>query len=290
MTSTPALRLVLLFWLALAASPALAAMDGAVVMPGVSTTRSMLSFLRFSNGDGIAHPVSVMLHHPATGEMLATWTSAPVAPLGTAQVAMVDILAAANPILNPETLPPTLVVVVSGLVGHVQHAAWVAASNTWINATACGMTMMADNMSLPYVTGPGQQAFKGFVRITNGTDAARALALTFTDNAGRASVWQSPAVASTGAVSVSMATIAAEASPAIAADAVSLSVMSEPAPAGMVVGYLEAVSGSTTFNDFSGACMLSVAAPVSHNEPQAGGGSGSSGHSGMSMSTPTKEN
>lgn len=73
MTRMSALRFIVLLWLVLTAQPALALLDaGALVMPGVSTTRDALSFLRFSNSDGVPHQVSVMLHHPGTGEMLAT--------------------------------------------------------------------------------------------------------------------------------------------------------------------------------------------------------------------------
>lgn len=54
MTRMSALRFIVLLWLVLTAQPALALLDaGALVMPGVSTTRDALSFLRFSNSDGV---------------------------------------------------------------------------------------------------------------------------------------------------------------------------------------------------------------------------------------------
>lgn len=90
-----------------------------------------------------------------------------------------------------------------------------------------------------------------------------------------------------------MADIAQQTSPPIAADAVSLTVMAEAAPHGMALSYLEAVASSTTFDDFSGACMLAIAAPSgagSGDRPPDLGTGGPTGHSGMSMSAPAAPN
>ena len=74
----------------LAGTPARAQMDAELFLPGISTTTSVLSFLRFSNSDGAAHQASVMLHNGATGEMLATWTGPLIPPGGTFETSMND--------------------------------------------------------------------------------------------------------------------------------------------------------------------------------------------------------
>ena len=248
--------------LALAASAAsAAAAETGLVMPGFSTGAAVQSTLRLSNSDGIAHAVTVMLHSAASGEMLGAWTSPPVFVGGTYEASLAEIVAGADPAIPAERLPRSLVLVISGLTGHVQHAARTDASNAWTNLSSCGMAMMADPLSLPFVSGPAREDISGFVRITNGTDAPRSLRIYLNDNAGAVSTWESPVIAATGASVFSMADIAAQASPPIAATARSLMVMGDAAPFGVALSYMEGIKGSGTFADFSAACMVAIPAP-----------------------------
>lgn len=272
--------------LALTASPAAAQMESGLVMPGLSTGPAVESYLRFSNSDGAAHSASVMLHDANTGEMLATWTSPSIPAGGTLESSIAGILSTSEPRLSQTALSPTLVVSISGLVGHVQHAAKIAASGTWTNLTSCGMLMMADPLSLPFVSGPGRTDLVGFVRITNGAASALALDITFTDNAGGASLWRSPTVPAMGSVVVAMTTIAQQAAPAISVNATSLVATAGSAPGGVSLSYLEALAGSTSFGDFSGACMLAISGPVTPSSSGSTGGGAPAmpdGHGNMVM-------
>lgn len=275
--------LLLLFPLLFSAAPARAQMAAEVFLPGVSTTMSVLSFLRFSNSDGAAHQASVMLHNGATGEMLATWTSPPIPPGGTLEASMVDILGTSDPVLRDTTLPPTLVVGISGLMGHVQHLAWSGASNAWSNLSTCGMLLMADALSLPYVSGPARPEVAGFVRLTNGTTLVRTITLTLSDNTGGVYVWLSPAIAGFGSMTVSMADISRQANPPITA-ARSLMVMADAQPSGVNLSYIEGSTGSTALADLTAACMLTM--PVAVSPVPAPPGGVNTGHT---MSAPEKE-
>ncbi len=256
---------------AFAASPAGAAETG-LVMPGFSTGAAVQSYLRFSNSDGLAHNVTVMLHSAVTGEMLGAWTSPPVPIGGTYEASLAEMIAGSDPPIPAERLPRSLVLVISGLTGHVQHAARTEASGAWSNLSSCGMAMMADPLSLPYVSGPARDDISGFVRVTNGTDAPRSLRIYLNDNAGAVSAWDSPVIAATAASVFSMAEVMAQASPPVAATARSLMVMADAAPFGIALSYMEGIKGSGTFADFSAACMLAIPAP-----PPVGVGAGTGG-------------
>jgi hypothetical protein len=249
--------------------------DGdALIIPGFNTGTAVQSYLRLSNSDGAAHSASAMLHNALTGEMLGAWTSPVIPPGGTFEASLADIIAYADPPLDPAVLPRSLVLAFSGLTGHVQHAARTEASGAWSNVTTCGMAMMADPLSLPYVSGPGRPDLAGFVRITNGTSEPRALRLFLNDNSGAVSIWDSPLVPATGAAIVPMADIAVQAIPPVAATARSLMVMGDSAPYGISLSYMEGIAGSGTFDDFSAACMMAILAVAPPMPVDSGGGIG----------------
>ena len=232
-----------------------------LVMPGFSTGAAVQSYLRLSNSDGIAHAVTVMLHSAASGEMLGVWTSPPVPISGTYEASLAEMIAGSDPPIAPERLPRSLVLVIAGLSGHVQHAARTDASGAWSNLSSCGIAMMADPLSIPYVSGPAREDIAGFMRVTNGTDAPRSLRIFLNDNTGAVSSWDSPVIPATGASVFSMADITAQASPPVALTARLLMVMGDSAPFGVALSYMEGIKGSATFADFSAACMVAIPAP-----------------------------
>lgn len=241
--------------------PPVSAAETGLVMPGFSTGSAVQSYLRLSNSDGAPHTATVMLHSALSGEMLGVWTSPPVPISGTYEASLAEMIAGSDPPIPAERLPRSLVVVISGLTGHVQHAARTEASGAWSNLSSCGMAMMADPLSLPYVSGPARDDISGFVRVTNGTDAPRSLRIYLTDNAGAVSTWNSPVIAATAATVFPMADVMTQASPPVVATARSLMVMADAAPFGIALSYMEGIKGSGTFADFSAACMLAVPAP-----------------------------
>ena len=248
------------------------AQEGGLIVPGFATGPAVQSYLRLSNSDGAPHSPVVMLHSASTGEMLGAWTGPSIPAGGTYEAALAEMIAGSDPPISAERLPRSLVLSISGLTGHVQHAARTDASGAWSNVTTCGMAMMADPLSLPYVSGPARQDLAGFVRITNGTTTPRSLRLFFNDNSGAISSWDSPVVSATGAVVVAMADIVAQAVPPIAPTVRSGMIMGDMAPYGISLSYIEGLAGSGTFDDFSAACMMAIpaAAPPMPVEPDGG--------------------
>lgn len=248
----------------LAASAAQAGDD--LVIPGFNTGTVVQSYLRLSNSDGKATTVRIRLHDAATGIALGTWLSPTLPPGGTYETWAQAMLAASDPPLNMASVPQELVLSISGLSGHVQHATWTPDTGTWAHVSTCGMVLMADPLSLPFVSGPAR-GLTGIVRLTNATAETRSLNVTFHDSAGTPFIWQSPVVPSYGAIATPMSTIAAQTSPPIPAGVVSLMAMADPAPQGVALSYSEGLAGGTTFDDFSAACMSSIVTAVNPGEP-----------------------
>jgi len=246
-------------------APALAGND--LVIPGFNTGVSVQSYLRLSNNDGAPAQVSVRMHDAATGIAIGTWTS-PVLPAGgTMETWAQQMLTGADPKPDMAHLPPVLVLAISGFAGHVQHATWTPSSGTWSHISTCGMVLMADPLSLPFVIGPARGGLTGIVRVSNATAETRALKVTFHDSANTPYVWQSPAIPSYGAAAATMETIARETSPPIPPTVTSLMAMAEAAPAGVALSYSEGLAGGNTFDDFSAGCMSTMAAPVGPGTP-----------------------
>ncbi len=233
----------------------------AVVMPGVSVVDQVRSFIRISNGDSRSGSASVELRDPATGEGIVAWASPQIPGGGTLEVPVTNILATGTTIHQFARLPTTVVAEINAdFIGHVQHITLTPATGALSNVSTCGMVLMADALSLPYVSGPGRDDVVGQVRITNATATARPLTIIFMDNAGHASVWTSPAVAPMGSVTRAVANIAPFASPPIDPTARSLSVIGDYAPQGITLSYSEGLPGAPSQDDFSAACMLTSAA------------------------------
>lgn len=249
----------------LVGAPALAGND--LVIPGFNTGVAVQSYLRISNSDGAPAQVSVRMHDAATGIAIGTWTS-PVLPSGgTMETWAQQMLEGADPKPDMARLPPVLVLSISGMAGHIQHATWTPASGTWSHVSTCGMVLMADPLSLPFVIGPARGGLTGVVRVSNATGETRSLRVTFHDNANTPFVWQSPQIPSYGSVAVTMDAIARETTPPIPATVASLMAMADAAPAGVALSYSEGLSGGSTFDDFSAGCMSAIAAPVNPGTP-----------------------
>ncbi|MCC6913171.1 MAG: hypothetical protein IT566_05670 [Rhodospirillaceae bacterium] len=248
-------------------APARAGND--LVIPGFNTGLSVQSYLRISNNDGAPAQVSVRMHDAATGIAIATWTSPVLPPGATMETWAQQMLAAADPKPDMARLPPVLLLSISGLAGHVQHATWTPASGTWSHVSTCGMVLMADPLSLPFVIGPARGGLTGLVRVSNATGETRSLRVTFHDSANNPFVWQSPSVPSYGAVTATMETIARETTPPIPESVVSLMAMADAAPAGVALSYSEGLTGGNTLDDFSAGCMSTIAAPVNPGAPTA---------------------
>jgi hypothetical protein len=229
----------------------------AVVMPGVNPTSVVPSYLRFSNTDSMPATATVLLRDGATGAVLATWTTPPLPSGGTLEQRVSDLLPAL-PIGAGTAAVGTLVAEVQGhFIGHVQHVVFSPSTGALLNASNCGMVLMADPLSLPYVSGPGRTEVGGQIRITNASATSAAVTLTFKDNTGRNWSWTSPQVAAFGAVTRNTAEIFAAAG--VAADVRSVSVVSSAAPAGVALSYTEGLIGTPVQADFSAACMLTSA-------------------------------
>ncbi len=237
-----------------------------LVIPGFSTGFAVQSYLRLSNNEGSATTVRIRLHDAVSGVALGTWLSPPLPAGGTYETTAHAMLAASDPPVNIAAAPPMLVLSISGLAGHVQHATWTPDSGTWAHVSTCGMVLMADPLSLPFVSGPAR-GLTGLVRLTNATGETRSLRVTFHNSAGTSFIWQSPSVPSYGAVTTPMSAIAAQTTPPIPADVISLMAMADAAPAGVALSYSEGLTGGVTFDDFSAACMSTIPGTVNPGDP-----------------------
>lgn len=248
----------------LAASAALAGND--LVVPGFATGFAVQSYLRLSNNEGTATTVRIRLHDAASGVALGTWLSPTIPAGGTYETFAHAMLAASDPPVNLAAAPPVLVLSISGLAGHVQHATWTPDTGTWAHVSTCGMVLMADPLSLPFVSGPAR-GLTGLVRLTNATGETRSLRVTFHDAAGASFIWQSPSVPSYGAVTTPVSVIAAQTTPPIPSGVASMMAMADAAPAGVALSYSEGLAGGTTFDDFSAACMSTIPGTVNPGDP-----------------------
>lgn len=235
-----------------------------LVIPGFSTGAAVQSYLRLSNSDGAPTTVRIRLHDAASGVAIGTWLSPIIPPGGTYETWARVMIAASDPPVS--AAPPVLVLAISGLSGHVQHATWTPETGTWAHVSTCGMVLMADPLSLPFVSGPAR-GLTGLVRLTNATSEARALRVTFHDSAGAAFIWQSPTVAGYGSVTTPMSVIARETMPPMPASVMSLMAMADAAPQGVALSYSEGLAGGVTFDDFSAGCMSSIGGAVNPGDP-----------------------
>ncbi|MGZ6243611.1 MAG: hypothetical protein ACXWN9_13640 [Candidatus Binataceae bacterium] len=241
-----------------------------VLMPGVNATANTPSYLRFSNADSVAATATVQLRDPATGNVLAIWTTPSLPPGGTLETPISEILAISTFPGIAAAQGGLLAEIQGHFIGHVQHVVLSPATGTLLNASNCGMVLMADPLSLSYVSGPGRSGVGGQIRITNASATVASVTLTFKDNAGRTWNWTSPQVAAFGAVTRNTGEIFTAAG--VAADVRSLSVVSSPAPAGLTLSYTEGLIGVPVQADFSAACMLTSPATPGTATAGAGGG------------------
>ena len=283
MLSTPFIGLVWILGYALAAPIPASAQEAplvvttsnlaSVVLPGVSSGTTVASYLRFSNGDSTAQIATVHLRDPDSGLILFAWTTPSIPPGGTLETAVVDMIARGTPGVLTGAIPPTLVAeVVGAFVGRVQHVTLAANTGALSHVSTCGMVLIADPMSLPYVSGPGRQDVSGLLRVMNGTASYVSVRLTFRDNTGQSSVWSSPGISPMGSYVRAVKDIALAATPPISGQANSLSVVADPAPLGIALSYSEGLVGTAGFDDFSAACMLTpaVSAPNANATPGTG--------------------
>ncbi len=239
-----------------------------VVMPGINATANTPSYLRFSNADSIPATATVQLRDPSTGNVLAIWTTPSIPSGGTLETPIADILAISTFPGIAAAQGGLLAEIQGHFIGHVQHVVLSPATGALLNASSCGMVLMADPLSLSYVSGPGRTDVGGQIRITNASATAASVTLTFKDNTGRIWNWTSPQVAAFGAVTRNTGEIFIAAG--VAADVRSLSVVSSPAPAGLALSYTEGLIGVPVQADFSAACMLT--SPAVPGTAIAGGG------------------
>ena len=119
-----------------------------VVMPGVNATANAPSYLRFSNGDSAPSTATVKLRDPSTGNVLAVWTTPSIPGGGTLEKPVTEILAISTFPGIAAAQGGLLAEIQGHFMGHVQHAVLSPATGTLLNASSCGMVLMADPLSL----------------------------------------------------------------------------------------------------------------------------------------------
>ncbi|MDX2223723.1 MAG: hypothetical protein SFV21_13310, partial [Rhodospirillaceae bacterium] len=224
-----------------------------VLMTALSgATASHLRFANLGNGAGRA---TVVIHDAATGAALGTWTSEAIPGRGALEVAWADIAADASPAVDP-LAPLAVAEIRAGFRGHVQQIGFNTAAGQVGDLTAC-RRIEAPKRALGYVAAPGRSDVAGAIELINGGNASAAATLRLHDAATGAELgaWTSPTLAEFAAVSVRVADVVAQATPAIATPPRALTVALDPPGGHIALAYKEGVTGGV-LSDLTAGCPL----------------------------------
>lgn len=110
---------------------------GGLRVPGVFSSNhvSLLSYLRFYNGDTTPGTIEITISDGNTGQPLATWTSGSIPPFAMKQFGMRDI---ESQVTLPANKPNFYSLSIrSTFTGYFQHAMWEPYMRTLTNLTSC---------------------------------------------------------------------------------------------------------------------------------------------------------
>jgi hypothetical protein len=140
--------------------------------------------------------------------------------------------------------------------GHVQQVGFHAAASQIGDLTAC-RRLETPKRALGYVAGPGRSDVAGAIELINGGNAGTAATLRLFDAATGAELgaWTSPTLAGFAAMSVRVADVVAQATPAIAASPRALTVVLDPPAEHVALAYKEGVTGGV-LSDLTAGCPL----------------------------------
>lgn len=213
------------------------------------------SHLRFANLGNSPGRATVIIHDAATGETLGTWTSDLIPGRGALEVAWADIAADASPVVDP-LAPLAVAEIRGGFRGHVQQIGFNAAAGQIGDLTSC-RRIEAPKRALGYVAAPGRSDVAGTIELINGGNAGAAATLRLYDAATGAELgrWTSPTLTGFAAVSVGVADVVAQTTPAIATPPQALTVALDPPGEHIALAYKEGVTGGV-LSDLTAGCPL----------------------------------
>ena len=240
----------------------LARLANAITFAGLTpVTTNATTYLRITNAGTDAGTATVVLHAGDSGATLGTWTSASIPSHGSIQVDLADVAAHATPVLTTAQAGAAVDLHTTATFrGSIQAVQWNAKAGSLTNVGACGA--QRHNL-IGYAEGALTSNVTGMVRLVNASADTHAGVLTLYDATTGASLgtWTSADIPAGGSLTVSVATIAAAATPVVA-----------PAAAYTITGTgvrLEhvAVSGTdTVVADLSNACPLFNPAAISNGD------------------------
>ncbi|MGE3332315.1 MAG: hypothetical protein AB7I36_01630 [Rhodospirillaceae bacterium] len=222
-----------------------------VIMGGVGGSEAE-SFLRFSNLGTHSGAAQITLRDSETGEEVARWESPSIPGHGALQVSAADILKNVD---VPQDASFTAAVR-GTFNGQAQHIGWSSGANVVTNLTSCSK-LATPNRGLGYVTGLGTSPLNGEVRIVNEGPQAGAVTLVLYDAATGAEVgrWTSPKILAYGALSISAAKLASDASAPVPATTTALTIGISGSAAYMSLSYTEGVDGEPA-TDLTAGCPI----------------------------------
>ncbi|MGE4062107.1 MAG: sorbosone dehydrogenase family protein [Rhodospirillaceae bacterium] len=179
------------------------------------------SFLRFYNRGPAAGAVTATFRNGATGELLSTWTSPAIAPHASEQFWIWPMQAGAVPSLANPPATEFTIDVRADFDGFAQYLQWDIPGAALANMSRCEGSS-SDGHVLLNVHSHNLAPYASFVRIHNGSGAARAPRLVIREASGGAELatWTAPTIANLATLEVSMAEIEAKAAPPLSATSV----------------------------------------------------------------------
>jgi hypothetical protein len=241
----------------------LARLANAITFAGLTpVTTNMTTYLRITNAGADAGTTTVVLHAADTGAELGTWTSASIPSHGSIQVDLADVAAHATPALTTAQAGAAVDLhTTATFPGSIQAVQWNAKAGSLTNVGACGAQR---HHLIGYAEGALTSNVTGTVRLVNASAATAHGVLTLYDAVAGTSlgVWTSADIPAGGSLTVSVATIAAAATPVVAPAAA----YTITATGGVRLEHV-AVSGTdAVVADLSNACPLINPSAISNED------------------------
>ncbi len=254
-------RTLLTSWMNWTPAAAAAGSLGGLRVAGVfsSNHATLFSYLRFFNGGSAAGTVEITIADGTTGQALATWTSAPIAPFSQTQIGMRVIEAQANlPLTRPDfyslSIRPTF-------TGYFQHAMHEPFTRTLTNLTACDTGAAAQS---GIVLGVHSTRIEGYpssviVHNTATTGANVSLAVYDARNGAILGTYQTGQIPANGQRIISAATLQSGSTPAFQPMEADMAHYVVRATSSFFQGYLQHIvhsQSADTIADMTAVCRL----------------------------------
>lgn len=236
--------------LSMLAAPAGAGGRGSATFFGnIQDSAGAVQVFRFYNGSRFAGTASMALYNAATGTSLGTWTSPSIPPGGAMEISAAGLFAA---ITLPAGTGAFNAFASASFRGTVRQITRTSAAV--INQTDCGTPVG----SLSYVEGPGFPGVTAAVKILNPGFRAGTVTFSLRNAATGAELgrWTSAAISPRASAIVSVASMAAQATPVVPATTQALTIVPVAATTSFGLEHLASITGSSVVSNLTDACPI----------------------------------